>query len=87
MCFRPAEVSVKKCAACGAVNKPIAKECAQCGAPLDNTKADFDADQASLDAANTFKAPGAPKAPTAPGAPKPPGAPAVPKVPGAPPRA
>lgn len=75
MCFRPAEVVMKKCPECGTPNKPIATECAKCGAPLDNKKMDFDADQASLDAANTFaapKAPGAPAAPKAPGAPKPP---------------
>lgn len=74
MCFRPAEISMKKCAACGADNKPVAKVCAQCGAPLDNTKIDFDADQASLDAAGTRGAPVAPAPPTAPGAPKPPSA-------------
>ena len=51
MCFRPAEISMKKCAQCGATNKPVATVCAQCGAPLDNRKIDFDADQASLDAA------------------------------------
>ena len=76
MCFRPAEISMKKCSACGADNKPVAKTCAQCGAPLDTTKIDFDADQASLDAATT--------APAAPAAPKAPGAPAVPQAPGAP---
>ena len=69
MCFRPAEISMKKCSACGADNKPVAKVCAQCGAPLDNTKIDFDADQASLDASNTM-----PNAPAAPQAPKPPSA-------------
>ena len=81
MCFRPAEISMKKCSACGADNKPVAKVCAQCGAPLDNSKIDFDADQASLDAAITPpaaptapQAPGAPAAPKAPGAPKPPSA-------------
>ena len=50
MCFRPAEISMKKCPECGADNKPIATECAQCGAPLENKKIDFDADQAALDA-------------------------------------
>lgn len=69
MCFRPAEISMKKCAACGANNKPVAKVCAQCGAELDNRKIDFDADQASLDAAGTISAP---QPPSAPGAPKPP---------------
>ena len=75
MCFRPAEISMKKCPECGANNKPIATECAQCGAPLENKKIDFDADQAALDAA--IKSPGAPSAPNAPkvpGAPKPPSA-------------
>lgn len=73
MCFRPAEINMKKCAACGADNKPVAKVCAQCGAELDNKKIDFDADQASLDAAGVPPvAPGAPKPPMAPGAPKPP---------------
>ena len=81
MCFRPSEVAMKKCSACGAVNKPIATECAQCGAPLSNVKQDFDADQASLDAANTFSAPNLPNAPAVP---KGPAAPAAPKAPGAP---
>ena len=75
MCFRPAEISMKKCPECGANNKPIATECAQCGAPLENKKIDFDADQAALDA--SIKSPGAPSAPNAPkvpGAPKPPSA-------------
>lgn len=67
---------MKKCPACGADNKPVAKVCAQCGAELDNKKIDFDADQASLDAAGAPSAapgaPGAPKPPTAPSAPKPP---------------
>ena len=82
MCFRPTEISMKKCPQCGADNKPIAKECAQCGAPLEDKKYDFDADQASLDAAN-IAVPGAPKAPGAPGAPKAPGAPGAPKPPSA----
>lgn len=73
MCFRPAEISMKKCPRCGAPNKPIAKECAQCGAPLADMKVDFDADQAALDSANTM-APATPAAPAAPGAPKPPSA-------------
>ena len=75
MCFRPAEISMKKCPECGANNKPIATECAQCGAPLENKKIDCDADQAALDA--SIKSPGAPSAPNAPkvpGAPKPPSA-------------
>lgn len=73
MCFRPAEISMKKCPNCGADNKPIAKVCAQCGTPLEEKKYDFDADQAALDA--SIKAPGAPVAPhtpAVPGAPKPP---------------
>ena len=45
---------MKKCAQCGATNKPVATVCAQCGAPLDNRKIDFDADQASLDAAGAM---------------------------------
>lgn len=78
MCFRPAEMSMKVCPKCGANNKPIATECAQCGEPLEQMRVDFDADQASLDAMNTFmppSAPGAPAAPPAPGAPTPPPAP------------
>lgn len=65
MCFRPAEISMNTCSACGANNKPIAKVCAQCGAPLGAVKVDMDADQAKLD---SFKA----MPPCAPGAPKPP---------------
>ena len=74
------------CEACGAVNKPIAKECAQCGAPLTMKKADFDADQAALDSANVaFKAPAAPAAPgAAPKAPMAPAPGAVPKAPASP---
>jgi ribosomal protein L40E len=34
MCFRPAEIQLNKCPSCGKVNKPIAKECVQCGAAL-----------------------------------------------------
>lgn len=75
MCFRPAEMSMNTCPACGKANKPIAKVCDACGAPLEMKKIDFDADQASLDAAI--------KAPAAPGAPAP-GAPAAPKAPGSP---
>ena len=86
MCFRPAEVSMNTCEVCGAVNKPIAKECAQCGAPLAMKKADFDADQAALDSANVaFKAPAAPAAPgAAPKAPMAPAPGAVPKAPASP---
>lgn len=69
MCFRPAEISMKKCPNCGANNKPIAKECAQCGAALADMKVDFDADQAALDA--SIKPPSAPSAPDSP---KPPSA-------------
>ena len=75
MCFRPAEISMKKCPECGANNKPIATKCAQCGAPLENKKIDFDADQAALDASiKSPEAPSAPNAPKVPGAPKPPSA-------------
>ncbi len=70
---------MKKCAACGADNKPVAKVCAQCGAELDNKKIDFDADQASLDAAG--KPPVAPAAPNTPSTPKSPKAPSAPKPP------
>ena len=80
MCFRPAEMSMKACPKCGANNKPIATECAQCGEPLDQMKVDFDADQASLDALNMFAPP---SAPTAPSAPQAPGAPTPPPAPGA----
>lgn len=81
MCFRPAEMSMKTCAACGTPARPIDKVCKKCGAELDNTKFDADADQASLDAANKFMAPGAPAAPAAPMAPGAPAAPAAPKPP------
>lgn len=74
MCFRPAEMSMKKCPECGANNKPIATECAQCGAPLEQMKVDFDADQAKLDAFATMP-PMSPAAPKAPSAPKPPAPP------------
>lgn len=81
MCFRPAEISMNKCPQCGAANKPIATECAQCGAPLKQVKVDFDADQASLDAAATMPPmPSAPQAPGAPGAPKAPNAPESPQA-------
>ena len=77
---------MKTCPACGKTNKPIAKECEYCGAPLEDKKFDFDADQAKLDAANVgLKRPGAPAAPGAgpktPGAPKAPGAPVAPGAP------
>lgn len=85
MCFRPTEMSMNVCPQCGASNKPIAKECAQCGAPLEKKKIDFDADQAALDAAmmpgmmggmpNIPAMPSMPAAPSAPSAPKPPSAP------------
>ncbi len=72
MCFRPAEVSMKKCPQCGKVNKPIATTCEACGAELDNAVKDFDADQANLDSAMKIpNAPKAPAAPKAPGAPRP----------------
>ena len=86
-------MSMNKCPVCGKMNKPIAKECAECGAPLDKMKVDFDADQAKLDAMNMMgspmpsaspMAPGAPAAPAAPKAPSAPKAPAAPKAPSAP---
>lgn len=77
MCFRPAEIQMKKCPACGATARPIDKVCQQCGAELEDAKVDFDADQAKLDAAAR------PAAPAAPGAPKPPAAPGAPKPPSA----
>lgn len=75
MCFRPAEMSMNTCPACGKANKPIATVCDGCGASLEMKRTDFDADQASLDA--SIMMPGAPAAPAAPGAPMPPGAPLV----------
>ena len=45
MCFRPAEVYMNKCPACGKLNKPIAKTCEQCGEPLELKKTDCDADE------------------------------------------
>lgn len=84
MCFRPAEVSMKVCPECGKSNKPVSRVCESCGAELDNSIKDFDADQAKLDAANTAPAvSGAPKPPAAPGAPKPPVVPGAPKPPAA----
>lgn len=86
MCFRPAQIEMKKCPKCGKVNKPIATVCESCGAQLVASGGDFDADQAALDSA-AVKKPGVPKAPgtpAAPGAPKAPGAPSAPKAPGAP---
>ena len=80
MCFRPAEVSMNKCPACGKLNKPIAKTCEQCGEPLELKKTDFDADQAKLDAAN-IAAPSAPRIPAAPGDPQAPGRPQPPSPP------
>lgn len=81
MCFRPAEISMKKCPSCGKACKPVDRVCPECGAELDNSIKDFDADQAKLDAAAI--APQAPVAPAAPGAPKPPAAPGAPKPPSA----
>ena len=73
---------MKKCPQCGASNKPVATACAQCGAPLENKRIDFDADQAKLDAANVMPPimPGAPDAPAAPSALAAPGAPKPPQV-------
>ncbi|HIW76357.1 MAG TPA: zinc-ribbon domain-containing protein [Candidatus Gordonibacter avicola] len=74
---------MKTCPACGATNKPIATACEKCGADLPTVKTDFDADQASLDAAAAPKppaSPAAPQAPSAPGAPKAPGAPTPPRA-------
>lgn len=76
MCFRPAEIKMNECPQCGKNNKPIAKVCEACGAPLEAVVVDFDADQAKLDAA--AQAPGAPVPP-----PSAPGAPTPPPVPGA----
>ena len=73
MCFRPTEMSMKKCPQCGANNKPIATECAQCGAPLEQMKIDFDADQAKLDSFATM--------PPMPGMPQNPGVPPMPSMP------
>lgn len=81
MCFRPAEVSMKTCPECGKVNKPVAVVCEACGAELEKTQAEFDANQGALDAMGESFAKsastGAP-APKAPGAPKPPAAPPAP---------
>ena len=66
---------MKVCPACGKTNKPVARVCEDCGAELDNSIKDFDADQAKLDAnIKPPAAPGAPKPPAAPSAPKPPAA-------------
>ena len=81
MCFRPAEVSLKKCPECGKANKPIAKVCEACGAELDNAVKDFDADQAALDAAGTMATPRPPKASSVPGVPAPARPPVTPEVP------
>lgn len=81
MCFRPAEMSMKVCPKCGANNKPIATECAQCGEPLAQMKVDFDADQANLDAMNSFASPAAPQTPSMPPTPPVPGAPPMPGTP------
>lgn len=82
MCFRPAEVSMKTCPACGKVNKPVATECEACGAELEKTEAQFDANQDALDALGANAKPAAPGMPSvpAPGAPKPPMAPPSPKA-------
>ena len=69
MCFRPAQVEMNTCPKCGTVNKPIAKECSACGEPLEMKHVGIDADADLLDAANTYKGPGAPPAPGAPKAP------------------
>ena len=37
---------MKVCPACGKSNKPVAQVCEECGAELDNSIKDFDADQA-----------------------------------------
>ena len=34
MCFRPAKPKMNKCHKCGKINKPIAKECVECGAEI-----------------------------------------------------
>lgn len=71
---------MNKCPKCGTVNKPIAKECSNCGEPLQMKHVGIDADAGMLDAATTYRGPEAPKAPPAP---IPPQAPKAPKVPGA----
>ena len=78
-------ISVQQCleeALSTKLNAPVATVCAQCGAPLDNRKIDFDADQASLDAAGAMPPvmPGAPAVPSAPGAPVAPGSPKPPQA-------
>lgn len=83
MCFRPAEIQMKKCPKCGANNTPVAKVCKECGEELPDEKVDFAAQQAQFMAeANAAgaavtgtAAPTAPGAPPVPGAPKAPGAP------------
>ena len=73
MCFRPSgSIHESVPGVAGKSNKPVAQVCEECGAELDNSIKDFDADQAKLDA--NIKAPaasGAPVPPAAPGAPKP----------------
>lgn len=74
MCFRPAEVSMKKCPNCGKTCKPVDKVCPDCGAELSSTPKGFDADQQGNPPAGAPSpaAPKAPGVPTVPGAPKPP---------------
>lgn len=76
MCFRPAEVSMKKCPSCGKTCKPIDKVCPDCGTELDNAPKGFDADQQGDPSAGVLS----PAAPKAPGTPVPPGAPNPPSV-------
>lgn len=71
MCFRPAEISMKKCPNCGKTCKPVDKACPDCGTELDSGPKGFDADQQS---GPPPSAPAAPGAPAVPGAPKPPSA-------------
>lgn len=81
MCFRPAEIEMKKCPECGANNTPVAKVCKQCGAELPDQQVDFAAQQAQFmaeanaaGAAASGKPAPAPNAPTVPGAPQAPNA-------------
>ena len=65
MCFKPAEISMNKCPACGAVCKPNATECPACGAEMSIVMIDNEAQQARFAAeANAPKAPAAPAAPS-----------------------
>lgn len=78
MCFRPAEIQMKKCPECGVNNTPVSKVCKECGAELPVEEVDYAAQQAKfMEEANRAGASATtkPAAPKAPGAPKPPDAP------------